>query len=132
MTPLEIGLIVGTVGALLGLVLKIIFDERNRKLDTGKSPVMMCPLDRHGTITSIDDIKAKNLLVLDKLNKLQSDLDIGVDVAKRNTRHYEKFNDLILVMSENFKKIAENIKELKEINQRQEQTLQKIAKNGNH
>jgi len=123
-TTLEVGLIVAIVSLLGGFFIhKAFYNKKDESVNIDEKKVMMCPLERKGTIQSIIDIE-------NKVDKIQSDLKIGVDVATRNTQHYEKFNDLLLTMNQSWKMMVDTLKEIKEINTKQNESLIKIAKNG--
>jgi hypothetical protein len=122
MTTLEVALIVSLISLLGGFFIKKAFEPK-KALNINEKKVMMCPLDRQGTIDTINTIESK-------IDRIQGDLTIGVKVAERNTQHYEKFNDLLVAMNQNWKTIVSTLKEIKDLSQKQNDQLIKIAKNG--
>lgn len=123
----------GVGGLLIYLFLRELFGflkaRRNGELE-GKTPVIMCPLDRKGTIKNIEDLEEGLEKMTEKLNTIGANLDHGVKVAERNTEHSEEFVKTLANLTNASSNMLEELKDLNKSAQEQIKLLIQIQKNG--
>lgn len=119
---LSVGVTILTI--LINMLMKLI-DAK-----TKKEPLHLCPLDRSGFDTMIKDVKGIVLDNRDKLVVIDGNLNAGVDVARRNTNHYEEFVKTLTTLLENSNRQTEMTKEMLSESRKQTIALVKLVKNG--
>ena len=95
---------------------KILFDWLKNRPTTGQK-VIICSLDRTGTIGTINKTAEDVGDIKESLSSLDHKLSAGVKVAERNTEHYEEFivslTTLQNLSGQMLKSIEDNTKEIR-------------------
>ena len=80
------------IAFVLSIVIKIVYDWlKNRPEKERRSSERVCPLDRKGLVKTMEHADGTLDDVTKKLDKIDTDLQAGIKVAERNTKHYEDF-----------------------------------------
>jgi len=107
------------------IIIKIVYDWlKNRPEPERRKSERVCPLDRKGLILTMEHADSTLDDVTKKLDKIDSDLQIGVEVAKRNTQHYEDFVKTLSNLESGIKQMLSEMRT-------QTQILISIKTNGN-